>query len=139
MITEKELQERRIAAMKQRDAVLRGVLDIVMSGAQSIAKENKSAVEPEHIRLSAESVMKGIKKSLVDVKGDGREQLLREKEIVSTMLPPSLDGDALKDEIQAAIDGGAADIGAMMKALRQKHKNTFDGAEANAIFRALKQ
>ena len=59
----------------------------------------------------------------------------REAELLGAYMPPPLDEEAVRAMIREAKAGGAADIGAIMRAIMPALKGRFDGREANRIAR----
>lgn len=68
-------------------------------------------------------------------RGDLAEKEKAEAAALETYLPPSVSDDELRAAVRAAVDGGAANIGAVMGKVMAQYKGRADGSVINRIAR----
>ena len=78
-----------------------------------------------------------VDRCLADVKKGGRNDLIAQNEaeikIIESYLPAALSPDEVRDAIKAEIAKGAAQIGPLMKALRERFGAQLDGKMASEL------
>jgi uncharacterized protein YqeY len=145
MTIKDKLKNDLVAAMKEKDAVRKNVVQLIKAGVLQVEKDKKVTLDDEGVLEVIAKQLKQRKDSLPDYEKSGREdliaQLKREMELLMEYLPPQLSKDELKAIVLEAIDKtGAAsikDMGKIMAEVMPKVKGRADGKEINAVAREL--
>ena len=126
-------------ARKAQDKNLTLVLGTTISEAKNREIELRRDLTDEDV---VEVVRKAIKRrrEAVDMYAKaGREDLASRERDEGTMLerylPPSVDPEELRAAVRAAIEGGAANVGAVMGKVMPQFKGRAEGGTINAIAR----
>ena len=145
MTIKDKLKNDLVAAMKEKVAVRKNVVQLIKAGVLQVEKDKKVTLDDEGVLEVIAKQLKQRKDSLPDYEKSGREdliaQLKREMELLMEYLPPQLSKDELKAIVLEAIDKtGAAsikDMGKIMAEVMPKVKGRADGKEINAVAREL--
>jgi uncharacterized protein YqeY len=130
------------AAMKARDMRRVYVLRGVVTAAKNLKVERRGAdlSEADLIQI----VRKEIKKR-EEAEGfaqqagrrDAVEENRAERSLLETYAPALLSEEQLVDVVRELVAGGAAELGAVMSALRDRHPGGYDGKIASAVARRV--
>ena len=127
------------AARKDRDKLRTTVLTTFISEIRNREIEMGREASNEDIQPLLVTAIKRRREAAEQMRAGGREELARKEEQESAMLqaylPPQLSEDEVRGMVREAIAGGAADLGAVMKAVMPRAKGKFDGKELNRIVR----
>ena len=134
-----------VAAMKEKDAVRKNVVQLIKAGVLQVEKDNKVTLDDEGVLDVIAKQLKQRRDSLPDYEKSGRDdliaQLKREMEILMEYLPAQLSREELEVIVKEAIESTGAqsvkDMGKIMSAVMPKTKGRADGKEINAIAREL--
>ena len=133
------LQAELTTARKAHDKGLTLVIGTTISEARNREIELRRPLTDDDV---VEVVRKAIKRRREAVEmyaSAGREDLAsREREegvLLERYLPPAVDEGELRAAVRAAIDGGAANVGAVMGKVMPQFKGRTDGGTINAIAR----
>jgi uncharacterized protein YqeY len=126
-------------ARKAQDRTLTLVISTTISEARNREIELKRALTDDDV---VDVVRKAIKRrrEAVDMYTTAGRQDLADKErgegvVLERYLPAQVDEGELRAAVRAAIDGGAANIGAVMGKVMPQFKGRADGGTINAIAR----
>jgi uncharacterized protein YqeY len=127
------------AARRAREKLRTTTLTTLLSDVRNREIELGREVEDEEIRSVLTSSIKRRREAAEQMRAGQREELARkeeeEAEILQHYLPPQLDEESVRAMVREAIQGGAGDLGSVMKAVMPRAKGRFDGKELNRIVR----
>jgi uncharacterized protein YqeY len=127
------------AARRGREKLRTTTLTTLLSEVRNREIELGREVGDEEIRSVLTSSIKRRREAAEQMRAGQREELaLKEEEeagILQHYLPPQLDEEAVRALVREVIQGGAGDLGSVMKAVMPRTKGRFDGKELNRIVR----
>jgi uncharacterized protein len=126
-------------ARKERDKLRTSVLSTFLSEVRNREIELGSEVEDPDVQALLTTAIKRRKEAAEQMRAGKREELAAKEEkeaaMLQTYLPPQLDESEVRDLVRGAIQGGANDLGGVMKVVMPKVKGRFEGKELNRIVR----
>ena len=145
MTIKDKLKDDLIAAMKEKDAIRKNVVQLIKAGVLQVEKDKKITLDDEGVLDVIAKQLKQRRDSLPDYEKSGRDdliaQLKREMELLMEYLPQQLSHDELVVIVKEAIEATGAqsvkDMGKIMSAVMPKTKGRADGKEINAIAREI--
>ena len=145
MAIKDKLKDDLIAAMKEKDAIRKNVVQLIKAGVLQVEKDKKITLDDEGVLDVIAKQLKQRRDSLPDYEKSGRDdliaQLKREMELLMEYLPQQLSHDELVVIVKEAIEATGAqsvkDMGKIMSAVMPKTKGRADGKEINAIAREI--
>lgn len=127
------------AARRERDKLRTTVLTTLLSEVRNKEIEVGHELGDEEVQAVATSAIKRRREAAEQMRAGGREELAAKEEseaaILQGYLPPQLSEDEVRAFIREAVDGGAKDVGGVMKAVMPKARGKFDGKELNRLVR----
>ncbi len=137
------LRADRIQALKDRDALKKGILSLVVSNSQLAAKESGDDNPTDAQVVTAIKKLKKGNQDLLEKVPDN-EDAKKEIEILDSYLPKQLSEEELREVITNCIktfpDGmeeGPRAIGAVMSYLKDNYAGRYDGKAASSIAKEL--
>src|SRR5262249_19131542 len=118
---------------KLRTMALRGVLTEISRMEKDIRRDPNDAEIIQIIKRERAKREESIEFARKASRQDLIEQNETEARVLEPYLPPDASADEVRAEIQIAISAGASQIGAIMKALREKFGATLDGKLASEL------
>ncbi len=130
--------------MLDKDVFVRDTLRLVTSEIKRFEVDKRQEPTDDDIIAILKRMAKQRKDSIQQYKDGGRPDLeeieQNELDLLDKYLPQALNGDALKDALQAIISehnfSGMQDMGNVMKELRSRHPNA-EMSEASSIVKNL--
>ena len=130
--------------MLDKDVFVRDTLRLVTSEIKRFEVDKRQEPSDDDIIAILKRMAKQRKDSIQQYKDGGRPDLEKieqnELDLLDKYLPQALNGDALKDALQAIISehnfSGMQDMGNVMKELRSRHPNA-EMSEASSIVKNL--
>lgn len=130
--------------MLDKDVFVRDTLRLVTSEIKRFEVDKRQEPTDDDIIAILKRMAKQRKDSIQQYKDGGRPDLEKieqnELDLLDNYLPQALNGDALKDALQAIISehnfSGMQDMGNVMKELRSRHPNA-EMSEASSIVKNL--
>ncbi len=130
--------------MLDKDVFVRDTLRLVTSEIKRFEVDKRQEPTDDDIIAILKRMAKQRKDSIQQYKDGGRPDLEKieqnELDLLDKYLPQALNGDALKDALQAIISehnfSGMQDMGNVMKELRSRHPNA-EMSEASSIVKNL--
>ena len=130
--------------MLDKDVFVRDTLRLVTSEIKRFEVDKRQEPTDDDIIAILKRMTKQRKDSIQQYKDGGRPDLEKieqnELDLLDKYLPQALNGDALKDALQAIISehnfSGMQDMGNVMKELRSRHPNA-EMSEASSIVKNL--
>ncbi len=140
MLKEKLLEDMKIS-MRDKNVVRKNVIQMVRAAILQVEKDKQIELTDEKIIDVIAKESKKRKDSLADYEKSGREELIKqineEIEILSEYLPKPLSKEELERIIEEVIKNIGAttikEMGAVMKAVKEKVGTTADGKTINEI------
>ena len=137
MLLEK-IKADQLTARKNKEALKATLLTTLFSEAQMKDKNAGHETTDEETTQVIQKFLKGINESIsyLEKGGINPEALTTvraEKEILEAYLPKMASEDEIKAEVAALKASGAANIGAIMKGLKDKFGSTLDGKLASQL------
>jgi len=127
------------AARRERDKLRTVVLTTFLSDVKNREIELGREAGDEEVQTLLGTAIKRRREAAEQMRGGGREELAakedQEAEILRAYLPPQLGEEEVRGMVREAVEGGAADVGAVMKVVMPRVKGRFDGKELNRIVR----
>ena len=127
------------SARKERAKLHTTVLSTFLSEIRNREIELGSEAKDADVEALLTTAIKRRREAAEQMRAGNREELaVKEDEealILQAYLPPQLDERDVRAFVRAAVDGGAADLGSIMKAVMPKVKGRFEGKELNRIVR----
>ena len=127
------------AARRAREKLRTTVLTTFLSEIRNREIELGREVGDEDVRGLVTTAVKRRREAAEQMRAGGREELAakedEEAEMLQAYLPPQLAEEEVRRMVREAVDAGAADLGAVMKAVMPRVKGRFEGRELNRIVR----
>lgn len=144
MLKEKLMEDLK-TAMKEKDEIKKNTVQMVRAAILQIEKDKGIKVEDEKIIEIIAKEVKGKKDALIDFEKGGREDLVaqtnQEISILQEYLPKQLTSEEIKLEVEKIISQIGAtsmkDMGAVMKAAKEKIGAGADGRSINEVVKKL--
>lgn len=144
MLKEKLMEDLK-TAMKEKDEIKKNTVQMVRAAILQIEKDKGIKVEDEKIIEIIAKEVKGKKDALIDFEKGGREDLVaqtnQEISILQEYLPKQLTSEEIKIEVEKIISQIGAtsmkDMGAVMKAAKEKIGAGADGRSINEVVKKL--
>ena len=132
-------------AMLDKNVFVRDTLRLVTSEIKRFEVDTRQEPSDDDIIFILKRMAKQRKDSIQQYKDGGRPDLeeieQNELDLLDKYLPQALNGDALKDALQAIVSehnfSGMQDMGNVMKELRSRHPNAEMSEAANIIKKIL--
>lgn len=126
-------------ARRDRDRLRTTVLTTLLSEIRNREIEIGRSLTDEEIVQVVQTGVKRRREAAEQMRAGGREELAAkeesEAEILRDYLPPQLGEAEVRAMVREAVEAGAADVGAVMKAVMPRVKGQFEGKELNRIVR----
>lgn len=126
-------------ARRERDKLRITVLTTLLSEIRNREIEVGHDLPDEEVTGVVTTAVKRRREAAEQMRAGGREELAaREDEeavLLQGYLPPQLGEEEVRAMVREAVAGGAADVGAVMKAVMPRVKGQFEGRELNRIAR----
>ena len=133
------LQNDLTAARKAQDRETTLVIGTTIAEARNKEIELKRALSDDDVVDGVRKAIKRRREAIDMYTTGGRADLAEKERVESTVLerylPAQVDPEALRAAVRAAIDGGAANVGAVMGKVMPQFKGRADGSTINAIAR----
>lgn len=127
------------SARRERDKLRTTVLTSFLSEMRNREIELGEAVGDLEIHALATTAIKRRREAAEMMRNAGRIELADKEEqeavLLQTYLPPQLTEEEVRSMVRVAVQGGAGDIGAVMKQIMPRAKGKFEGRELNRIVR----
>lgn len=127
------------AARKQRDKLRTTVLTTFISEIRNREIDLGREANDEEVRGLLTTAIKRRREAAEQMRAGAREELAAKEDEEARMLqgylPPQLEEAEVRAMVREAVSGGAADLGAVMKAVMPRTKGRFEGKELNRIVR----
>jgi uncharacterized protein YqeY len=125
-----------LQARKQRVQTITLLLSTVLGEIELQAKNGKNLSDPDIVG-TLKKFIKNLDEviTVVDPASHGWALAKVEKMLLESYLPQQLSQDALNEVIDTLIAAGNANMGAVMKALKQGYAGTYDGSMASALLK----
>ena len=135
-----KINEQLKSAMKNKDADRLSVLRGIISKITEAEKVSNTTLSDDDIVKTIQKLAKQREESINLFRQGGREDLVVSEEfqlsVLKEYLPQMMDFDATRQAVQEAVDGGANNIGALMKVL-SKYGNLLDKKIASQIAKEI--
>jgi uncharacterized protein YqeY len=138
-----ELKKRLTQAMKDKDEVAKDVLRVALGEIQTIEHRKNAALPDEEAVAVVRKLLKSNEETLSMSEGERAATLKRENEILATLLPKTMDVDAIvaalepqREAIRAAKSDGQA-TGIAMKHLKSTGA-AFEGSVATEAVKKIR-
>jgi uncharacterized protein YqeY len=126
-------------ARREREKLRTTVLSTFLSEIRNREIELGREVSDADVQSLLTTAIKRRREAAEQMRNGQREELAQKEEQEAVMLqlylPPQLAEDEVRGFVRAAIAGGAADLGGVMKVVMPQTKGRFDGKELNRIVR----
>ena len=126
-------------ARKAQDKALTLVLGTVLADVKNRRIELRRDPSDDEVVDVLRKAIKRRRESVEMFLSAGREDLVAkergEVEMLERYLPPQVDAEEIRAAVRAAIDGGAASVGAVMGKVLPQFKGRAEGGAINAIVR----
>lgn len=126
-------------ARRERDRLRTLVLTTLLAEIRNREIDLGREAGDEDIRALLATGIKRRREAAEQMRAGGREELAakeeQEAEILLAYQPPQLGEDEVRRMVREAVEGGAADLGAVMKVVMPRVKGRFEGRELNRIVR----
>lgn len=126
-------------ARRERDKLRTLVLTTLLSEVKNREIDLGREAGDDEVQALLGTAIKRRREAAEQMRAGGRAELAdreeQEAEILRAYLPPQLEEDDVRRMVREAVEGGAADVGAVMKAVLPRVKGRFDGKELNRIAR----
>jgi uncharacterized protein YqeY len=134
-----KLQADQLVARKSRAAVATALLTALIGEAAMVGKNagNRSSTDDE-VLATIRKFLKNAEETRARLGEAGKDTatINEEIQILSGYLPQQMTDDQLSAAIAAIIqDTGASNMGAVMKALKERHAGLYDGRRANELIK----
>ena len=127
------------AARKDRDKLRTTTLSTFLSEVRNREIELGRPVADDDVRGLLTTAIKRRREASEQMRAGSRAELAEKEEqeaaLLQAYLPPALGEDEVRGMVREALAGGAADVGAVMKAVMPRVKGRFDGKELNRLAR----
>jgi hypothetical protein len=131
-----------VEARKAKDSVRAALLVTLFAESARVGKDaGNRATTDEETQKVLRKFLKGVDESLSVLKDESARALaLAEKAILESFLPPRVTGAALQAVITEIVsrlaDRSPRQMGAVMKALKERLAGAYDGAEATGLVKS---
>lgn len=126
-------------ARKERDKLRTTVLTTFLSEIRNREIELGREADEVEIQSLVTTAVKRRREAAEQMRAGAREDLASKEDAEAAMLqsylPPQLSEDDVRQMVREAVEGGAADLGSVMKAVMPRVKGRFEGRELNRIVR----
>ena len=126
-------------ARRERDKLRTTVLSTFLSEIRNREIELGREASEEDVQALVTTAVKRRREAAEQMRAGGREELAAKEDEEAVMLqaylPPQLGEDEVRAMVREAVEGGASDLGAVMKAVMPRVKGRFEGRELNRIVR----
>ena len=126
-------------ARKDRDKLRTTTLTTFLSEVRNREIDLGCAAGDEDVRGLLTTAIKRRRDAAEQMRAGNRAELAEKEEyeakLLQAYLPPALGEDEVRAMIREAVQGGASDVGAVMKAVMPRAKGRFDGKELNRLVR----
>ena len=126
-------------ARKDRDKLRTTTLTTFLSEIKNKEIDQGRPAADEDVRGLLVTAIKRRREASEQMRAGGRAELAEKEEqeaaLLQAYLPPALGEDEVRAMVRDAIAAGAADVGAVMKAVLPHVKGRFDGKELNRLVR----
>ena len=126
-------------ARRERDKLRTTVLTTLLSEVRNREIELGREASDEDMLALATSAIKRRREAAEQMRAGGREELAAKEEqeavILQSYLPPQLGEDQVREMIHQAMEGGANNLGLVMKTVSPQVKGRFEGRELNRLVR----
>lgn len=126
-------------ARRQRDKLRTLVLTTFLADVRNREIELGREAGDDDVQALLTRAVKRRHEAAEQMRGGGREELAQKEEqeaaLLQAYLPAALSEAEVRGFIREAVAAGAADLGAVMKAVMPKVKGRFDGRELNRLVR----
>lgn len=126
-------------ARKDRDKLRTTTLTTFLSEIKNKEIDQGGPVSDEDVRGLLVTAIKRRREAAEQMRAGSRVELAEKEEqegaLLQAYLPPALGEDEVRAMIREAVDGGAGDVGGVMKAVMPRTKGRFDGKELNRLVR----
>ena len=127
------------AARKERDKLRTTVLSTFLSEIRNREIELGREAGEEEIQTLVTTAVKRRREAAEQMRAGGREELAAKEDeealMLQAYLPPQLGEDDVRRMVREAVQGGAGDLGSVMKVVMPLVKGRFEGRELNRIVR----
>jgi len=127
------------SARRERDKLRTTVLTTFLAEIRNREIELGRDARDEDIQPLLTTAVKRRREAAEQIRAGGREELAakeeQEAEMLKAYLPQQLEEAEVRGIVRASIQEGAADLGAVMKAVMPRVKGRFEGRELNRIVR----
>lgn len=124
-------------ARKDRDKLRTAVLSTFLSEVRNREIELREDAADAEVQALLTTAIKRRREAAEQMRAGNREELAAKEDqeaiILQAYLPPQLDEGEVRRLVAEAVAGGAADLGAIMKAVMPKVKGRFEGKELNRL------
>ncbi|HUO85090.1 MAG TPA: GatB/YqeY domain-containing protein [Thermoanaerobaculia bacterium] len=124
-------------ARRQRDKLRTTVYSTLLSEVRNREIELGAEASDPDVQALLTTAIKRRREAAEQMRLGGREELAAKEDqeamILQAYLPPQLDEEEVRQLVRASIRGGAADLGAVMRAVMPEVRGRFDGKELNRI------
>lgn len=126
-------------ARRGRDRMRMDALGMLLSEAQNKRIEKGADLDDDDIVALLTTAVKRRREAADQMRAGGRDELASKEEseakVLQAYLPEELSEDEVRAMVREAVSAGAANIGAVMKAVMPRARGRFDGKELNRIVR----
>jgi uncharacterized protein len=127
------------AARRERDKLRTTVLTTFLAEIRNREIELGREASDEEVRSLVTTAVKRRREAAEQMRAGAREELAAKEDqeavLLQGYLPPQLGEEEVRSMVREAVEGGAADLGAVMKAVMPRVKGRFEGRELNRIVR----
>lgn len=127
------------AARRARDARRVSLLGTLLSEIKNRRIELGRDLGDDDVQGIVSTAIKRRREAADQMSAGGREELAEkerwEGDVLQEYLPPQLEESDVRAMVREAVEGGAGDIGGVMKAVIPRVKGRFEGKEVNRIAR----
>ena len=126
-------------ARKGRDKLRTTTLSTFLAEVRNREIELGRGVADDDVRGLLTTAIKRRREASEQMRAGSRDELAEKEEqeavLLQAYLPPALGDNEVRAMVREAVAGGAADVGAVMKAVMPRVKGRFDGKELNSLAR----
>jgi len=126
-------------ARRDRDKLRTTLLSTFLSEVRNREIDLAREAGDEDVKTLLVTAIKRRREASEQMRAGGREELAAKEEqeaaALQAYLPPALGEDEVRAMVRDAVAAGAADVGAVMKAVMPRAKGRFDGKELNRLVR----
>jgi uncharacterized protein YqeY len=127
------------AARRERDKLRTTTLTTFLAEIRNREIELGRELKDEDVQGLLTTAIKRRREAADQMRAGGRPELAekedREALLLQAYLPPQLGETEVRQLVRAAVEGGAKDLGSVMKAVMPQVKGRFEGKELNRIVR----